>query len=788
MAAPVAKRRRFDPPAGARAGVNVVVDGDTLRLVHVTAQTTLRDLAHDAAHGPATRNGATAHLLELVPDSEARFFFFVTRSVDLIIPQVHKCVAQFGVPTRWCGWQFVRNDVTYYFCLSNYACTSAVQKAIWLTVLGPQRAERQQAGALQFFSDSVVDVGVTAAPLTSNAFVPIPTGWNNFSEARCGVATGTRPCTEELATVSRAAVTMLAAEHYRCRVEDDRMLREQRVACNWDYAAPELSSLAQLDPQHARNLWNVNVDTIVGRHPPDAFIAYLDTYLCVVRNTTVYQRSFDQQANSWVVEVFPSTALRSLLSSISVTWPAGQDSRGRNLAAKAANVADVWMGNTRNRATCGLLRPLRVNETLQPTTMVLAPPAPCSGEYLVPRLWAPHWVGSTHADTVNCGVFLRLMWEVWACERTDMFLQLVSFFATMVQNPMYEKTIGLAVYGSQGCGKGTLLTFMKEVLGPLYKVVDMKQAGSSFNASYADAWLVFFDEFTASDVKGRFDSFVKKAITETDGVCVNKKYAQEVYMDVVTWVIMAGNEPYPASERRLQLVNCSNAHVGDADYWQRLNAHDMGELSKHVALWLNLVDVEALHRQGYNLRTRVTPEALWMNIAATLNPVQQWVKQILEDGSLSAQVDAESGHGRGLAWSDLLRQYKAFQRDTGSRSHFDAGMFKREVRECFAGPTTLSCTEDFVQLAPDLDALRMAFAESLHIFPSQAECAQLWEAHTPYEPAGAPVPYHLVPMRVPVAPDVEFNTTVYQDSRVPLPGAGMEGRFLRGQRVRRLSR
>jgi hypothetical protein len=202
-----------------------------------------------------------------------------------------------------------------------------------------------------------------------------------------------------------------------------------------------------------------------------------------------------------------------------------------------------------------------------------------------------------------------------------------------IQNPTEAPEIAIALIGPPGIGKTKLAQILARGFGENWFVhhTNPEAAANRFNAELEAKMLVFYDEcFFGHDakIKGRLKSLITSPTLMIEPKGFNRYPAKNSLM-----VMFASNEtaalPIDGDDRRVLVLNVSNAHAEDHAYFAALDATlDGGELAAFVH--------DALHADltGFNRRALYRTEARSELAAATASPEAEFVKLVLEVGQL----------------------------------------------------------------------------------------------------------------------------------------------------------
>lgn len=164
--------------------------------------------------------------------------------------------------------------------------------------------------------------------------------------------------------------------------------------------------------------------------------------------------------------------------------------------------------------------------------------------------------------------------EVICSSKADQFIWFMTWLAHIFQHPGDKRSVAVVIRGEKGTGKSIVFDFVHKLMPDyFFKEADGKRVLGNFNAHYEHTLLLLMEEaFWAGDQAN--ESILKDLITspllpiERKGV---DKYMARNFMRVAMisnerWVVPAGGR-----ERRFAVFDASNDHIGDTDYFQRMN-------------------------------------------------------------------------------------------------------------------------------------------------------------------------------------------------------------------------
>jgi hypothetical protein len=163
------------------------------------------------------------------------------------------------------------------------------------------------------------------------------------------------------------------------------------------------------------------------------------------------------------------------------------------------------------------------------------------------------------------------------------------WLADMFQNPAEKPGVALVLRGDKGVGKGAFVAGIQNTLGThSIQIHQRSQFTGKFNSHLADKLLVFVDEGFWSGDKSA-EGVIKGLITEQK-LTIEKKGVDAIEVDNFSRFIIASNEDWvvPASEdeRRFCVIDVSDAHAQNHDYFKPIFEEINGEGASHLLRFL----------------------------------------------------------------------------------------------------------------------------------------------------------------------------------------------------------
>ena len=211
---------------------------------------------------------------------------------------------------------------------------------------------------------------------------------------------------------------------------------------------------------------------------------------------------------------------------------------------------------------------------------------------------------------------------------------IMKWSAWAVQNPGERAEAALVFRGGKGSGKGTFAHALRRIFGAHgLHIANPKHLVGAFNAHLRNCLLLYADEaFWAGDKQG--ESTLKALITEST-LTIEQKGVDAVQWHNRIHLIMTANAEWvvPAShdERRYVVLNVSEKYVDNDKYFGALY-HELD----NGGLAAMLHDLQHVDLKGWHPRKILKTEALLQQKMQSMNPLQEWWAEMLENGTIPA--------------------------------------------------------------------------------------------------------------------------------------------------------
>ncbi len=207
---------------------------------------------------------------------------------------------------------------------------------------------------------------------------------------------------------------------------------------------------------------------------------------------------------------------------------------------------------------------------------------------------------------------------------------LLNWLARLVQYPGQQGEVAVVLKGVEGCGKGTLATAVKTMIGHhALAIANANHLVGNFNEHLRDVIFLFADEaFFAGDKQ--HVGVLKSLITENT-LTIEGKYANAVEFPNFLHIMMASNEewvvPADLRSRRWFVLDVPDTKVGDYPYFEKVRKQlDAGGYAAMLYDLLNR-DISA-----FNVRAIPQTEGLEQQRHLSLDSHHAWWLDCLERG------------------------------------------------------------------------------------------------------------------------------------------------------------
>jgi hypothetical protein len=216
----------------------------------------------------------------------------------------------------------------------------------------------------------------------------------------------------------------------------------------------------------------------------------------------------------------------------------------------------------------------------------------------------------------------------------DVFEYLISYLGHMIQHPEEKPGIMVVLLGSQGTGKGTFFTLLRE-LWPrtMLQVGDIEQIVGTFNASLERHYVICMDEALFAGDRKKLDR-LKYLVTEP--VCrIEQKYQPSRTIDSYHRFFAASNSEQFAhierDDRRFLFLRVVDSQKCNTAYFSLLHR----QISDPLVISAMLYDLINLDISSFDIRRRpATNEHLNQKLQSLAGFERFWF-EILQSGCLT---------------------------------------------------------------------------------------------------------------------------------------------------------
>jgi hypothetical protein len=218
----------------------------------------------------------------------------------------------------------------------------------------------------------------------------------------------------------------------------------------------------------------------------------------------------------------------------------------------------------------------------------------------------------------------------------ELFDYTIRWLAHLVQRPTEKPEVAVVLKGGKGVGKDTLAILVSKIVGKRHvAMVDRPDLLTGrFNGHLASALLAHVQEAFWSGDRSRKGTL--QALITSSTISLERKGIDPITIDSYLRIIMTTNEVWavPAShdERRYFVLDVSDAHQGDREYFRNLYAEINGEALCGFFDYLFQVDLT-----GWEPRDVPQTSGLIDQKLESLEGFERWWFDLLSTGKLPAQ-------------------------------------------------------------------------------------------------------------------------------------------------------
>ena len=253
---------------------------------------------------------------------------------------------------------------------------------------------------------------------------------------------------------------------------------------------------------------------------------------------------------------------------------------------------------------------------------------------------------------------------------------LISWLARTVQQPGGEKP-GTAVVmrGERGTGKGIFAEIFGKIFGHHFlQITNSKQATGRFNAHLKDCLLLYLDEAWFAGDKG--SEGVLKGLITSDRHMIELKgkdafmvsnHVSCIVASNAAWVVPVGNK-----ERRFFLLDVSNAHIQDYQYFKAIS----DQMYKSGGISAMLHDLLAVDISKHNLREVPKTTGLFDQLIQNFSSFEQfWFEKLLS----SSDIGYIDGFKTSILTTQLYDQYADFSKKINAKYILTPAVFGKNL-------------------------------------------------------------------------------------------------------------
>lgn len=367
------------------------------------------------------------------------------------------------------------------------------------------------------------------------------------------------------------------------------------------------------------------------------------------------------------------------------------------------------------------------------------------------NLWQGFAVSPAEGD---CDLYLEHVRDVVCGGNAEHYDYLIKWMAYAVQHPNEPGHVAVVLRGLKGVGKGVFVVHFGELWGRHFVPITNPDHLTKFNSLIEAASIAFLDEATRPNDK-KHESILKAMTTEAT-VPVERKGIDVVIRKNVLHLILASNDlsvvRATGDERRYFVLDVSDARRGQFGYFEAIERQM--KAGGYGALLKMLLDMDL---SGFNVRHAPRTAALQDQVHRNLEPMDEWLLALLDDGALPNNVmRTVKGKPEPITSRAWWGSSSEFARD-GLREHATATVPKLRDE---SAPTLGTFLDSWGITSPERGGRRS------RKFPPLAELRAAWCAkHGPREwPGGYGAEWTRAPERETPYPEVGPSAT--NDERV----------------------
>lgn len=306
-------------------------------------------------------------------------------------------------------------------------------------------------------------------------------------------------------------------------------------------------------------------------------------------------------------------------------------------------------------------------------------------------------------------LFKKHIFENICSKNLQDFDWLMCWLARIVQDPGGEKP-GTAVVlrGDRGTGKGVFAEIFGKIFGHhFFQITNSKQVTGRFNAHLKDCLLLYLDEAWFAGDKS--SEGVLKGLITSDRHMIELKgkdafmvsnHVNCIVASNSSWVVPVGNK-----ERRFFLLDVSNSHIQDHEYFRAIS----DQMYKQDGMSAMLHDLLAVDISKHNLREAPKTIGLFEQFLQNFSSFEQfWFEKLMSNDELG-DFDGETNSENIIFRSKLYDQYVDFCKKINLKYIFTQAVFGKNLAKY--------CDFDVVQRVGS-DQKRL----NCYLFPNKSQC------------------------------------------------------------------
>lgn len=182
------------------------------------------------------------------------------------------------------------------------------------------------------------------------------------------------------------------------------------------------------------------------------------------------------------------------------------------------------------------------------------------------------------SDSTREGVELikNLVRDVWASGNEEHYKYIVSWFAGLVTNLDGINRVAICMISDEGCGKGTLIDFMRYILGDnaVAEIIGIEKLVQKHNTVMQNIRLISVNEMSSTKEEFRSNFDKVKAIITDPFITIEPKGMSPYRIDNMCNCVFSTNHENSlivgGTDRRYAIFKASNAYINNVPYFTDL--------------------------------------------------------------------------------------------------------------------------------------------------------------------------------------------------------------------------